>query len=63
MATQSYSERMKAARAEASAQRRRSKQRVNGRSSCAARSTGWRSRGEGWHSGQGPEKAIDVQPG
>ena len=42
MATQSYRERMAAARAEASAQRKRSKQRVSDRSSFDAKSTGWR---------------------
>ena len=41
MATQSYRERMKAARAEARAKRKAEKADVNARSSYAVKSTGW----------------------
>ena len=63
MATQSYRERMKAARAAASAQRKAEMRApATDRASMRSPQAGAGS-GEGWHSGQRAEEAIDLQPG
>ena len=64
MATQSYRERLKAARAEASA-RRKAEQAERQRQielRCEVHRLALAD-GQSWHSGQGAEEAIDVQPG